>query len=384
MRHNLFLALFLFGFSQMQAQTTITFDDDSQNKMYIKLYAHVDYNQKIDGAARTPGKMDVHRLVTLFGYQFNRKTQFVSEIEVEHVKEIFIEQAFVKHRLTKSMSLRAGLLLIPMGFVNEAHEPTFFYTVERPLLDKNIIPSTWREIGFGISGLIPTHSLKYQLYLVNNPLGYDGSAKINAEKGFRSARQKGAESLVSTLPGLSGQLEYYGLDNFKVGLSLYHGKTNTSLVNDFKDDLRPEVSEIIDSSTVNMSMATIHSSFARGPFTARAQYTLASYANTVEYNSYTGSDVPELMHGYYLLFAYDLLKEEKLSLEPFLRVEHLNNQLRISDNMVEDASLKQNIYSFGINYKPDPGVVFKIDYQIFDLKEGNDFQQFNAGIGVWF
>ena len=112
MRHNLFLALFLFGFSQMQAQTTITFDDDSQNKMYIKLYAHVDYNQKIDGAARTPGKMDVHRLVTLFGYQFNRKTQFVSEIEVEHVKEIFIEQAFVKHRLTKSMSLRAGLLCL--------------------------------------------------------------------------------------------------------------------------------------------------------------------------------------------------------------------------------------------------------------------------------
>jgi hypothetical protein len=328
--------------------------------------------------------MDVHRLVTLFGYQFDRKTQFVTEIEVEHVKEIFIEQAFLKHRLSKSINLKAGLLLIPMGFINESHEPTFFYTVERPLLDKNIIPSTWSEIGMGISGLIHSKSIKYQLYLVNNPLGYNGAATINAKKGIRSARQKGAESLISSLPALSAQLEYFGLDNTKIGLSLYHGKTNTSLLEEYSTDLSPEADAIIDSSTVKMTMATLHSSFNRGQFTARAQYTLSSFANTDEYNEYTGSDVPELMHGYYILFAYDLLRREKLSLEPFIRLEHLNNQLKLGRELIEDPALEQNIYSFGLNYKPNPGVVFKLDYQIFKVAQGQDYQQLNAGVGVWF
>ena len=117
-----------------------------------------------------------------------------------------------------------------MGLVNEQHEPTYFYTVERPLLDKNIVPSTWREIGLGISGLLTQHSLKYQLYLINSPISWaDGKAKFNGVTGIRGGRQKGAESLITTFPGISGQLEYYGWADSKLGLSLYYGKSNTDL-----------------------------------------------------------------------------------------------------------------------------------------------------------
>ena len=365
-------------------QTTITFNEDANNKMYIKLYGHVDYNQKIESGKRTPGKMDVHRLVTLFGYQFDRKTQFVSEIEVEHANEIFVEQAFVKHRLSKGINLKGGLLLVPMGFVNEMHEPTFFYTVERPLLDKIIIPTTWREIGIGISGLFPNKSLKYQLYLINNPISYNGSGTINGAKGLRGARQKGAQSLVTSLPGLSGQLEYFGWNGAKIGLSAYHGKTNTSLVNEFSNVVTAESNSIIDSSTVVMSMATVHASLDQNQWTARFQYTLAGFQNTQSYNSFTNSDVPELMHGFYVLLAYDFLDNSNLTLSPFVRFSHLDNHLKVNNELERNSELQQNIYTFGINYKPHPGVVFKVDYQFYDKANGSSYQQFNTGIGVWF
>ena len=50
------------------------------------------------------------------------------------------------------LNLRGGLMLIPMGIVNEYHEPTTFNGVERPSLDSKIVPTTWREMGIGVSG----------------------------------------------------------------------------------------------------------------------------------------------------------------------------------------------------------------------------------------
>jgi len=376
--------LFLGLSCSITAQTTINFDDKADNKLYTRLYAHIDYNQKTDGEQRQAGNLDVHRLVTLFGYQFDRKTQFVSEVEFEHVKEVYVEQAFVKHKLTKQINLKAGLLLIPMGLVNEMHEPTFFYTVERPLLDKNIIPSTWSEIGVGISGLLMNYDLKYQLYLVNNAISYDGEAKLSAEKGLRGGRQKGAKSKVTTLPAISGQLEYFGLDGYKIGLSAYHGRTNTSLYDTFQNDNSEFANMTIDSSTVTTSMATIHTTLDRNRWTIRGQYTLAAFGETSTYNAFTGQNIPELMHGFYLLASYDFLKNQAQSLAPFVRFSHLNNHLKVSENVVQDKSLKQNIISLGINYKPNPGVVFKLDYQFYEKANGLSFQQFNTGIGVWF
>ena len=364
-------------------QTTINFDEDNSNKLYIKLYGHVDYNQKIERGVHHNGKMDVHRLVTLIGYQFSRKTQFVSEIEVEHVKEIFVEQAFIKHRLAKSISLKAGLIIIPMGMVNEMHEPTFFYSVERPFLDKLIIPSTWREVGIGLTGLLPEKSLKYQLYLVNNPLGYDGSAKVSGASGIRKARQKGAEAVVSSFPGLSGQIEYFGIDRFKLGVSGYYGKTSTTLATTMDQSLE-NYNVTVDSSTVNMTMATVHGMYTPGNLTLRGQYTLSSFQNTTAYNEFTNSDVPELMHGYYLLAAYDFHKSEEITVAPFIRFSQLDNHLKVSGALEENRALKQNILTVGANYKPHPGVVFKFDYQFVQNRVTSNYNNLNLGVGVWF
>jgi len=106
-------------------------------------YGEVLYNNPENQNA----EIDVQRLVLLFGYKFDDRVQFVTEIEFEHVKEVYVEQAFVNYNLTQGLNIRAGLMLVPMGIVNEFHEPTIFNGVERPNLDKYIIPTTWREIG---------------------------------------------------------------------------------------------------------------------------------------------------------------------------------------------------------------------------------------------
>ena len=105
-----------------------------------------------DGTIHKNATLDVHRLVTFFGYNFNEKASFVSEVEFEHVSEVYVEQAFLDYKIKNNLSVNAGLMLIPMGIQNLYHEPATFNGVERTNVDKYIVPSTWREIGIGVSG----------------------------------------------------------------------------------------------------------------------------------------------------------------------------------------------------------------------------------------
>lgn len=94
-------------------------------------YGEVHYNQPFASDMIKNGTLDVRRFVMMMGYQFNDRLQFVTELEFEHVKELYVEQAFLQYRLNKFINFRGGLILTPMGIVNEYHEPTAFNGVER-------------------------------------------------------------------------------------------------------------------------------------------------------------------------------------------------------------------------------------------------------------
>ena len=68
----------------------------SDSKVQIGGYAQIDYNQPVNEGETSNGTLDVHRMVLLFGYRFNERLNFVTEIEMEHVKEVYVEQAFLK------------------------------------------------------------------------------------------------------------------------------------------------------------------------------------------------------------------------------------------------------------------------------------------------
>jgi len=356
----------------------------SDSKLSIGGYAQIDYNQPIKENQYSNGKLDVHRLVLLFGYRFSDKTNFVTEIELEHVKEVFVEQAFLNHEFLPWLNFRGGLMLVPMGIINEYHEPPTFNGVERPNLDSKIVPTTWREIGAGITGRIDNASLKYQLYIMNGFNGYNGGGTFRGTDGYRKGRQKGAESFMSS-PTLSTKIDYYGIPGLKLGLSTYNGKSQSSLYNGMDKDDKAGIAKA-DSSIIGISMLGLDARYKKGGFETKGQFNLSNNKNTDEYNELTGKDLGSQMIGWYLEAGYDLLfnAETDQRLVPFIRYEKYNTHTKTEGNLEINKAYDRTDVTVGAGWWLTSGAVLKADYQFFSNAVDNSSGQFNMGIGIWF
>jgi len=382
----LIIAVFVssFSFSQTISQDTTVTKNQQQNAaqnilngnlskgVTIGGYAQVDYNQP-EG---DNGKLDVHRLVILFGYKFNDKVQFVTEIEFEHVKEVFIEQAFLQYSLTDNFNLRGGLMLVPMGIINEYHEPTTFNGVERPNVDKSIVPTTWREIGIGVSGRFDNASLRYQAYIFNGFASVNGDKVLGGPNALRNGRQKGAESIINT-PTFSAKLDYYGILGLRLGLSGYFGRTQA------EDEL-----EDIDGADVGIQMYGLDARYIHKRFSARGQYIQTILSDTDAYNILNESDLGSELKGWYAEVAFNLLplnKEQKLDV--FVRYEQYDTHAATLNAAIpRNLEYNRSEWTGGLSYHIAQGAVVKADYQIFNnaVENNNSKGQLNLGFGVWF
>ena len=341
------------------------------NGMTLGGYAEVLYNQP----ESVNGEIDVQRLILLFGYKFDDRTQFVTELEFEHVKEVYIEQAFVNYSVNNSLNVRAGLMLVPMGIINEYHEPTTFNGVERPSMDNKLVPTTWREIGIGFSGRSDAMSMRYQAYIFNGFLSHNGTAGlVKGSNGLRSGRQKGAESVFRT-PNLSMKLDFYGINGLRLGLSGYFGRTQAA-------------NEVFDTSgsTVGLSMIGFDARYNLRKFTARCQYIRSSIKDVFEYNQLTAKDLGSGMSGYYIEGAYNLLPiRNRQRLFAFVRYENFDTHASVPSNTDRNAAYHRKEITTGLSYHLAPGAVFKMDYQSKSTGLDDDAKgQINAGVGVWF
>ena len=372
------------------AQDTITFDPQKQLNAAQRLlsgnygkavtlgaYGEMTYNQP----ESNNGELDVQRLVLLVGYKFSDQVQFVTEIEFEHVEEVYVEQAFVNYAIAPNVSLRGGLMLVPMGIVNEFHEPTTFNGVERPAVDNVIVPTTWREIGFGVTGRSNELSIGYQAYVFNGfkstSFGGDGGVNgfLKGSNGLRSGRQKGIKSTIDS-PTLSLKIDYYGIPGLRLGVSSYFGKTQA------EDDV-----EAIDGSNIGISMLGLDARYAFRRFAARGQYIHASLSDTENYNDLTGRDLGSALKGWYIETSYNLLSQVKSQrLFAFARYEKYDTHADTEGDLLRNDNYNRNDLTMGLSYHIAPGVVLKGDYQFRDnANADNDVQnRLNMGIGVWF
>ena len=368
----IFLSSFVFAQDQYNSATTQLNNLTSKVRgLSIGGYGEITYNNKEDSS--TPAEIDVQRLVMLFAYKFDDRTSFVTEIEFEHVKEVYVEQAFINYSVSDGINLRGGLMLIPMGIVNEYHEPTTFNGVERPSLDSKIVPTTWREMGIGVSGRINNASIRYQVYLMNGFLSYGDSYVLRGSDGLRKGRQKGAESVGSDT-NFAGRVEYYGLPKLKLGLSYYAGNTQTTA---------PEIS----STQIGLSMFGLDYRYVNGKISSRGQFISASLSDTEAYNLAGTTDLGSAMGGYYVEGAYNLLPiDSRQKLDIFLRYENFNTHQKTSDALIANDAFHRNETTFGLSYHLASGAVFKADYQSKGTAvEGSDaVGQFNLGLGVFF
>ncbi|MEN8138790.1 MAG: hypothetical protein ABFR62_10205 [Bacteroidota bacterium] len=347
-------------------------------------YGQIDYNQPLYD--NKSGMMDIHRLVLLFGYKFSENVHFITEIELEHVSEVYVEQAFLNYKLNDYISLRGGLMLIPMGYVNEYHEPTQYNGVERPNIDKYIVPTTWREIGAGVTGNIDDISLSYQAYVFNGFNSFNDGGVLRGSDGLRKGRQKGAESLFQRA-NFSTKVNYYGIQGLKMGLSGYFGETNSTLFDGLDNSNETDIAKA-DSSIIGVSMVGFDAQYNLKGFEAKTQVIYSGLNNTEKYNAMTGKDLGSSMFGYYLELGYDVLSIFKEDAEQrivlFGRYEKYDTHNSVADIEMNNAYNRTDI-TMGVSYHVAQGAVLKADYQLRGDKESNKYNpNLNFGIGIWF
>ena len=388
-KSTLFVALLITAIVTAQMEkpkdsTQVKFDELQQNSaerilsgniksgVTVGGYGEITYNQPETGN----GELDVQRLVLLFGYKFNDKVQFITEIEFEHVKEVFVEQAFLQYSFNDKFSARGGLMLVPMGSINEYHEPTTFHSVERPSIEKSIVPTTWREIGAGVYGRFDDISLKYQAYIFNGFASVSSSGKyLGGENGLRNGRQKGAESTFNT-PTFSGKVDYYGIQGLRLGLAGYFGRSQPD-----EDD------EDLDGADVGIAMVGLDARYRFGRFAARGEIISTNVSDSEAYNDLYGADLGSQMYGWNLEASFNLLpSEKKMELWGFARYESYDTNSKMDGGVDRNLSYDRDEWTFGLSFLVANGAVLKADYQIKNnavagLETDN---QFNVGIGVSF
>lgn len=358
----------------------------SQTKnLNISGYGQVDYNQELNKDEFKEGDLDVHRIVLQFDYRFSDKTNFFSEFEFEHVKEFYVEQAYLQHNLAPYLNLKAGLILVPMGIINEYHEPPTFNGVERPNVDKYVVPTTWREIGIGFSGNIDAADLSYQIYLMNGFKSYAGdNGTLGGSNGLRKGRQKGAESTI-TSPNLSLKIENYSIKGLSLGLAGYFGKTQSDLY-EGKNKSDDAAIASADSSTVGISMIGLDARYNIGKLELRGQYIVSNHSNVEAYNSFTGMDLGKSITGWYLESAYSFGSFEKYGIyKPFVRYEKYNLHAT-TENIPANGAYNINEFTFGISWHTAYGAAFKVDYALKsnDVASSETRSYFNAGVAIMF
>lgn len=346
-------------------------------------YGELHYNipSSVNGAAKN-SKMDFHRLVLGWNYVFSDRITLYAEAEFEHAaQEMELEFAFLDFFIDPAFNVRAGALLMPVGPLNEYHEPPLFYSVERPYFQKFIIPTTWQEGGIGVFGS-PLPGLNYRVYLVSglNSSGFSG------ENGLRKGRGKvaGAEGKPKTGEELAvvGRLEYSPMAGFDLGLSLYQGNSNQDNDPNLGDDAGVSIVEVDGRARVS-------------GIDFRAVYAQIEIDDSAQINSANGlltpgkaTDVAEEITGWYVELAYRLgqTKGTDWDLVPFVRLEEINTHDKVAATTTLNPAFNRNVTTYGVAYFPHPQVAFKADYEDWENDDPNDpdWEQFNLGLAFMF
>lgn len=351
----------------------------AQEATTIGGYGEVHYTNR--SGPKTPGEVNVKRFVLFVSHTFNERLTFRSELEVEDTKveggedggEVALEQAFLDYMVAPALTVRAGLVLIPIGIINETHEPPTFNGVARPALETDLLPSTWRDIGIGAVGAIPgTTGLNYKLYLVNG-LRADG---FSAGRGIRGGRQEGKEASFAN-PSFTGRLEWVR-PGLRLGGSFWYGGSANQ-------------DSLLGQGTFDnpVTVLSADARFERDGFSARGVVARISIGGADDINAAFGNGIGSRLTGGYLEGGYNVLHliapTSSQALTAFVRHERYDTQASVPSSGTRDASLARRITTVGLTWKPIFNVAFKADYQLRRNRGGiGEDEVTSLGVGYAF
>jgi hypothetical protein len=339
------------------------------------------YQNRVEDPKDEGDNADLLRLVLYTGYKFTDKILFNSEIEFEHATtgegaeekgEVSVEFANLDFLLHPMINIRAGLVLLPVGFINEIHEPPFFHGNSRPEVERRIIPSTWREIGVGLFGE-PLPGLQYRIYAVN---GLDARG-FDSESAIREGRQSGSEVRAEDL-AFTGRLDYSpsSVPGFLIGFSTYLGNSGQDqLFNSQEADVFTQLYEG-------------HLQWRYRGLELRALGAWGHIDDAELVSAENDIVIGEAFYGWYAEAAYDVMPllwpGTTQYLAPFFRYEQLDTVAEAPRGFPDDPSRDREIFQGGISYKPIPNVVIKADYRNFEAEAEDRADEFNLGLGFIF
>ena len=320
---------------------------------------------------------DALRTVLYVGYRFDAQWLFHSEIELEHgttadasgttssTGEVSLEFGYLEYEACPNLSLRAGMVLMPVGLVNEQHEPTMFLPAQRAQTENRILPTTWRELGFEAVATFGDCEAKWFV-----GTGLDG--EDFAASGYRAGRQKGnreaADDIATAL-----RFDVRPCDTITLGASGFYQKAG-------QDGLRgttpiPELDTVI---------AEGHVDWRPGSWVVRGLVATAWNDDAAQFGAATGRNLAERMFGAYAEVGYDiapwLLRESQAAVLPFVRYERIDTQREMPTGVAANEANDSGILTVGVHVRPIEQIVFKVDFEAWD----DSFDRLNLSMGYVF
>jgi DtxR family transcriptional regulator, Mn-dependent transcriptional regulator len=334
----------------------------------------------VNTADGEPAVFDFHRFVLLLTHSFTSKVRFVGELEVEHAVvegleergELELEQAYVDFLLSRPFNVRAGMVLLPLGIINERHEPPVFNGVERSFVDTFIIPTTWFDAGAGVYGEIG-QGLRYRAYLVS-PLN---AREFTASEGIREGRQKGSEAVAAHV-AFTGRAEYLGRRGLMVGGGLWRGTSQLVTT--------PKLESPV-------TLGEVDARYVRNRLELRGEFAQVSIGNAARLNENIGRgtgvppNIARALRGFYGEAGYRIWAAgAPRDLVTFVRYENFDTQFRMPAGFLPLKEFDRDAWVTGVTYYPDPDVAVKADYIYLRNQSGifANRRLFNVGLGWWF
>jgi hypothetical protein len=337
-------------------------------------YGEINYNRPTRDSKNTVA--DLRRFVLGYQHRFDEKTKVVTELEVEHAVssssdkgEVEVEQAYLERQIARNWSVRGGLFLMPAGLLNENHEPTAFYGVERNFVETAIIPSTWREGGLQVVGSFD-NGLTAQFGVTTgfDLTKWDATSTEGAESPLGAIHQELQLAKARDL-SVFGALNWRGVPGLLVGGSLFTGGATHGQA----------------ASSSRVTLWDLHARYAPGRWDFSSVYSRGTISNTAAFNTpLVGSAtlVPKSFDGWYAQAAYKLWSNAEYSLAPFVRWEQFNTARAFADlgaGLTPDAARTERVATIGANFNIGSGIVLKADLQRF--RQNSDANRFDLGLG---
>ena len=387
--------------------------DDEFGKVKWAGYGVVNYAKQdfyANAQTATPEKRattDLERIVLAPTFSLGKGYKFVTEIEFEHGGtgstveyeseeagefeaeiekggEVVLEQAYLLIEQSPLVNWKIGEMVVPFGMINMYHEPSQYFTVERPLGETGVYPSTWHETGVGITGKYDQWRYEAQIISGLDSSGFSGYGFVSG------GMQNKLEYREADALAFVGNVDYSFLPGVMVGGSLYYGDTAANRVRNDMDE------------RADLFMGNLYARYEQGPVIVRGQYTYASLensdlitkANLRSFNSgvlgISKSPVGSEAQSFMIAAGYDLFSLFELKqwgrLDAFVQYESYNTHAATEASITQLARYDRSATTVGMNLKPRPGVVFKAEYsnRKHDGSTGSNQDYYGLGVGVEF